>query len=82
MNSLIYLLASLCAFVFGYRIHRHTKRLIAARSFMLLCAVTGIAFLSFSAHLISGEFWFRILFYASASFVSPCLLLFLHKWDK
>ena len=49
---------------------------------MLLCAVTGGAFLSFSIHLISGEFWLRLLFYSFASFVSPCLLLFLHKWDK
>ena len=82
MNSLIYLLASLCAFAFGYRIHKNKKRFVAARSYMLLCAVTGGAFLSFSIHLISGEFWLRILFYSFASFVSPCLLLFLHKWDK
>ncbi|MAA80345.1 MAG: hypothetical protein CL916_13910 [Deltaproteobacteria bacterium] len=82
MNSLIYLLASLCAFTFGYRIYRHKKRFLAARSYMLLCAVTGIAFLGFSVYLISGEFWFRVVFYSSASFVSPCLLLFLHKWDQ
>ena len=82
MNSLIYLLAALCAFGFAFRIHRHKKRLVAARSYMLLCGITCIAFFSFAAHLVSGEIWLRLFFYSSASFVSPCLLLFLHKWNR
>ena len=82
MNPLIYLLAALCALGFAYRVQHHHRRLVAARSYMLLCIITSISFLSFAAHLWEGDLWLRRVFYCITAFVTPALLLFLHKWEQ
>ena len=82
MNVLIYFLATITCFSLAIRNWLSYKEYRASISFAILCALSGLAFLSFGLHLLFAPTLLHILYPVAACFIPAALIGFLIPWLK